>query len=165
LGKYPLGHHGLIHWPMDEEKWIFEFTYLNREETRRKCEKALEIHRRVFGQPPDGGEAPPNWSYTAEALKTFLEYYPYVCTYKIIFPRKKPPLIAQAFAPTFGIKNPEENIENFRKDLEHYDPMTLRIVFHPQDIKSNGFKEVAYKVFEMIEAKGYTLSTYRKLFA
>ncbi len=122
MGKYVLGHHGLLHWPMDEERWIFEFTYLNREETREKCEKALEIHEEVFGCLPDGGEAPPNWSYSAEALRTFLGYYPYVCTYRIVFSRDRPPLIAQAFAPTYGIEDPEKSIEKFRKDLEYYDP-------------------------------------------
>lgn len=116
---------------MDEERWIFEFTFLNREETRRKCEKAIEIHREAFGCLPDGGEAPPNWSFSAEALKVFLEYYPYVCTYKVIFPRDRPPLIAQAFAPTSEVSDPEKNIEAFRRELEYYEPSVLRIVFHP----------------------------------
>ncbi|RLG05972.1 MAG: hypothetical protein DRN59_03775 [Thaumarchaeota archaeon] len=165
LGRYPLGHHGLIHWPMDEERWIFEFTNLNREKTREKCEKALKIHEEIFGRPPDGGEAPPNWSYSAEALKTFLEYYPYVCTYKIVFLRKKQPIIAQAFAPTFGIENPGESIEDFRENLKHYNPATLRIVFHPQDAKSANLEEVACRIFNIIEDEGYILDTYERLFA
>ena len=49
--------------------------------------------------------------------------------------------------------------------LEHYNPTTLRTAFYPQDTKSNEFKEVAYKVFDMIEYKGYMLSTCKKLFA
>ena len=40
--------------------------------------------------------------------------------------------------------------------LEHYNPTTLRTVFHPQDTKSNGF--------DMIEYKEYMLSTCKKLF-
>ena len=163
LGRYVLGHHGLIHWPMDEERWIFEFTNLNREETRAKCEKAMEIHKEVFGCPPDGGEAPPNWSYSAEALTVFLEYYPYVCTYKVVFLRKQPPLIAQAYAPTFGIEDPGKSIEKFQKELEYYDPETLRIVFHPQDTKVKGFEEVAHKTFSLIEDKGYKLSLYEEI--
>ena len=49
--------------------------------------------------------------------------------------------------------------------LEHYNPTTLRIIFYRQDTKSNGFKEVAYKVFDMIDYKGSMLSTCKKLFA
>jgi len=49
--------------------------------------------------------------------------------------------------------------------LEHYNPTILRTVFHPQDIKSNGFKEVAYKVFDMIDYKGSMLNTCKKPFA
>ena len=48
--------------------------------------------------------------------------------------------------------------------LEH-NPTTLRTAFYPQDTKSNEFKEVTYKVFDMIEYKGYMLSTCKKLFA
>ena len=165
LGKHVLGHHGLLHWPMDEEKWIFEFTHLNREETREKCEKALEIHEEVFGRPPDGGEAPPNWSFSSEALRVFLDYYPYVCTYKVVFPRGRPPLIAQAFAPTFGITDPDESVEKFREELEYYEPTILRIVFHPQDVRSEGFEKVFHRAFGLIEDKGYELSTYKEVFA
>jgi len=101
---------------MDEERWIFEFTHLNREETREKCEKALEIHEEVFGRPPDGGEAPPNWSYSAEALRTFLEYYPYVCTYRIVFSRNRPPLIAQALASDIWNRRSRKEHRKVRKE-------------------------------------------------
>ena len=165
LGRYVLGHHGLIHWPMDEERWIFEFTNLNREEAEQKCQKAMKIHKEVFGLPPDGGEAPPNWSYSAEALKTFLEHYPYVSAYKVVFPREKTPLIAQAFAPTFQIKAAENALAKFEGEVEHYKPANLRVVFHPQDTASKYFEEVAYRVINAIEAKGYELSAYKKIFA
>ncbi len=155
LGKYVLGHHGLLHWPMDTDNWVFEFTYLNEEDTRRKCEEAMRIHKKIFGCLPDGGEAPPNSSFSAEAMKTFLEYYPYVCVYRFVFIRDKPPLMAQAFTPTWEIKDAEESIKTFKKDLEYYNPAVVRITLHPHDTRSEDFEEAAQQVFNLIEDKRY----------
>jgi len=164
LGKYPLGHHGLLHWPMDEENGIFEFTYANREETRKKCEEALKIHKKIFGRPPDGGEVPPNWSFSIESLEVFLEYYPYVCVYKFVFPKAKPPIFAQAYLPTSGIESVEKSVSMFEEELNYYEPTVVRIVMHPQDTMSEYFQEVAYQAFSLVEDQGYKLSTYKEVF-
>ena len=114
---------------------------------------------------PDGGEVPPNWSFSAEALEVFLEYYPYVSVYKFVFVKNAPPLIAEAYLPTSGIESFEKSVKTFREEIEYYDPTVVRIIFHPQDTRSKDFREVAQQVFNLIESKGYELSTYKEVFA
>ncbi|MCD6536428.1 MAG: DUF2334 domain-containing protein [Thaumarchaeota archaeon] len=162
LGRYPIGHHGLLHWPIDEENGVYEFTYANKEQTRKKCEEAVRIHEKVFGRPPDGGEVPPNWSYSPEALETFLEYYPYVSIYDFVLIRDGPPIFAQAYLPTSGIEDPEKSAKMFLQEIDYYKPDVVRIVIHPQDTKSEYFEEVAERVINIVEGRGYELSTYER---
>ena len=73
------------------------------------------------------------------------------------------------FLNLMGINEQEYFLISANRDdidvLEHYSPTTLKNNLLPTRHKSNGFKEVAYKVFDMIDYKGSMLSTCKKLFA
>ncbi len=50
----------------------------------------------------------------------------------------------------------------FMEEIDYYKPTVIRIVLHPQDTKSKDFKEVAERVINIVESRGYELSTYKE---
>jgi len=160
VGRFEVGNHGLYHFPMDETHKIYEFSHLNRKETLEKYKKALEIHQRFFGEKPKGAVFP-NWAYSSEALAVFTEKFHYVSDLKLVFGKKRN-LIGEALTLTWQIEQPIKRLEWFEKWLNYYQPKNLRVILHPQDVRSKDFFFLLTNVLQRVE-KDYTLKSYAEI--
>lgn len=130
-----IGQHGLHHYPMDEEKNIFEFTDgsgWSNPPGKRMDQGKVEI-RENLGVEPKMFKFP-NWAHNDDALKAAVERYPLIADYDQLIYHGKP-MDIRTYLSSWQLDktNIDLRIDEAVKGLDNE---TYRITLHPQDVES-----------------------------
>ncbi|MFB6075924.1 MAG: DUF2334 domain-containing protein [Candidatus Aenigmatarchaeota archaeon] len=155
LGYYPIGQHGLHHWPMNQEG--FEYSLLNGKETEEKNELGREEILDSLKVNPDRF-AFPNWKYSEEAFNKTIDMYDEVFDRFDIYLNKGDEFIEKHRGNAYTLTWEPEPVSERKKLVDRIfseNPSLFRLVIHPHDTRSDAFDDILYYIINRAREEKY----------